>query len=184
MDEKTDVHPSFKLWLQKKEDPILGEGRAELLSSIKKEGSLNKAAESMGMSYRHAWGIIKKIEEKLGFKIVKSVKGGKKGGGTKLTEKGQKLVDKYKWMNEALEKMIREETFWGNMSTKLSARNHLKGEIENIELGDVGAKIKIKVEPDTLTAFITKEAAEELDLTEGDEAKAVIKATEVMISKS
>lgn len=183
MSEESELTPKLKLWLEKDEEPIAGEGRIKLLRAIEKKGSLNKAAKSMDMSYRHAWGLIKKIEERVGFKIVSSVKGGEGGGGTRPTEKGQKLVNKYKWMNEALEKTVKEKTFWENMSTKLSARNHLKGKIEDIELGEVGAKVKIKVETDTLTAYITREAAEDLDLEEGDPAKAVIKATEVMISK-
>lgn len=69
------------------------------------------------------------------------------------------------------------------MAKKLSARNRLAGEITEVELGAVGAKIKIKVEPDELTAFITKEAAEELELKKGDKAEALIKATEVMVLK-
>ena len=70
------------------------------------------------------------------------------------------------------------------MSGKLSARNHLKGKVEDVELGPIGTKIKIKVEPSAGTALITREAAGELDLQEGDDAEALIKATEVMISKS
>ncbi len=183
LSEDSKLKPKLKLWLEKEKETIAGEGRIELLSAIEKEGSLNKAAESMDMSYRHAWGIIKKLEDRLGFELVRSVKGGKGGGGTVLTEEGQKIVKKYDRMNEALNKMIKEETFWENVSTKISARNHLKGEVEDVELGEVGAKIKIKIEPETVTAFITKEAAEDLDLKEGDEAEAVIKATEVMVSK-
>lgn len=183
MRERTELAPNLKLWLERKGEPIAGEGRIKLLEAIEEEGSLNKAAESMNMSYRHAWGVIKKLEKRLGFEIVKSLKGGKGGGGTFLTEKGREIVRKYNWMDEALNKMIREETFWENMSTKLSARNHIKAKIENVDLGEVGAKIKMKIEPDTVTALITKEAAEELELGEGDEVEAVIKATEVMVSK-
>ena len=70
------------------------------------------------------------------------------------------------------------------MPEKLSARNHLKGKIEDVELGPIGAKIKIKIEPGAVTSFITREAAEDLDLQNGDSVEAVIKATEVMVSKS
>lgn len=181
--EKEKLSPAIKFWLEKGEDPIVGEGRIKLLTKIEKKGSLNKTAEEMEMSYRHAWGIINKLEERLGYKLVKSKKGGKGGGGTTLTEKAKKLVERYKWMKDGLNKTIKEKTFWENVSNKLSARNNLEGEIEEVEFGEVGAKIKIKVEPKTMTAFITREAAEDLDLKEGDEAEAVIKATEVMISK-
>lgn len=66
----------------------------------------------------------------------------------------------------------------------ISARNGLKGKVEEVKLGTVMASIKIKVEePDTITAVITRESAEELGLTEGDEVKAIVKSTEVMIAK-
>lgn len=181
--KKTELSPNLKLWLEKEEDPTVGEGRIELLQAIQSERSINKAAESMDMSYRHAWGIIKKLEERLGYDIVKTIRGGKGGGGTLLTQEGKELIERYDWMNDALKKMVKEKTFWENMSTKVSARNRLKGEIRDVDTGEVGAKIKIKIQPATVTAFITKEATEDLDLKEGDEVEAVIKATEVMVSK-
>lgn len=67
---------------------------------------------------------------------------------------------------------------------EISARNGLKGKIENVELGAVMASIKIKVdEPGMITAIITKESAEDLDLKEGDDVKAIIKSTEIMVAK-
>jgi len=48
----------------------------------------------------------------------------------------------------------------------------------------VAASIKIKVQvPCIVTALITREAVEDLDIKEGDQVAAVVKSTEVMISK-
>ena len=67
---------------------------------------------------------------------------------------------------------------------EISARNGLKGKVEEVKLGEVMASIKIKVEePGIITAAITRESAEELGLTEGDDVKAIIKSTEVMVAK-
>ena len=67
---------------------------------------------------------------------------------------------------------------------KLSARNQLEGKITNVELGAVMANIKIEIsEPNTITAVITKESAENLGLSEGDHVTAIIKSTEVIIGK-
>ena len=52
------------------------------------------------------------------------------------------------------------------MSNELFARNRLKGKVEDVELGPIGAKIKIKIEPMTVTDLITREASEDLDLKE------------------
>ena len=67
---------------------------------------------------------------------------------------------------------------------KLSARNQLNGKITGVELGAVMANIKIEIsEPDVITAVITKESAENLGLSKGDDVTAIIKSTEVIIGK-
>lgn len=67
---------------------------------------------------------------------------------------------------------------------EISARNQLKGKITGVELGAVMANIKIEItEPNVITAVITKESAEKLGLTEGDDVCAIIKSTEVIIGK-
>ena len=67
---------------------------------------------------------------------------------------------------------------------KISARNQFEGTVEAVEKGVVTATVKIKVNgPVIITAIISKEAVEDLKLQRGDSAAAVIKATEVMVSK-
>jgi len=184
MSDMSELKPRIKLWIQSGEEPIAGEGRIELLLMIEREKSLNRAANKLGMSYRHAWGIIRELERKLGFKVVKSARGGERGGGTSLTEEGRALAREYERMSEALNEIVKEKTFWEDISVKLSARNRLKGVVEEVQLGEVGANIKISVKPGVVTAFITREAAEALELKKGDRVEAVIKATEVMVAKS
>jgi len=65
----------------------------------------------------------------------------------------------------------------------LSARNHLKGTIEEVQLGDVLAHVTIKVGNGVIESVITRRSAEELQLKKGDAVTAVVKATEVMVSK-
>ena len=67
---------------------------------------------------------------------------------------------------------------------QLSGRNQLKGKVTSVDLGAVMANIKIEVsEPEVITAVITKESAEKLGLTEGDDVTAIIKSTEVIVGK-
>ena len=67
---------------------------------------------------------------------------------------------------------------------EISARNQLNGKITGVELGAVMANIKIEInEPNVITAVITKESAEKLGLTEGDDVTAIIKSTEVIVGK-
>ena len=66
----------------------------------------------------------------------------------------------------------------------LSARNGIKGKVTDVKLGEVMASVKIEVtEPGVITAVITSESAEALELAAGDDVEAVIKSTEVMVAK-
>jgi len=65
----------------------------------------------------------------------------------------------------------------------LSARNHLKGKIDEIENGDVLTHITVRVGDSVIESVITKRSAQEMALKVGDSVTAVVKATEVMIAK-
>ena len=66
-----------------------------LLKLVDKHGSITRAAGEMKMSYRHAWGIINKINEAQGEKVVESERGGTSGGMTRITKAGRKLIQDY-----------------------------------------------------------------------------------------
>lgn len=67
---------------------------------------------------------------------------------------------------------------------RLSARNQLHGTVAAIDLGAVMATVVVRLAGgEEVVAAITKDSAESLGLTVGDEVTAVIKATEVMIGK-
>jgi molybdopterin-binding protein len=62
----------------------------------------------------------------------------------------------------------------------LSARNHLKGKITELEFGGVMAHVVIRVGDNLIESVITKRSADEMKLKVGDTVSAVIKSTEVM----
>ena len=64
---------------------------------------------------------------------------------------------------------------------KLSARNVLKGTIEQVQKGQTTAYVRINVGGTLVTASITNDAVDELKLTQGQTAYAVIKASDVMV---
>ena len=65
---------------------------------------------------------------------------------------------------------------------KLSARNQLKGKVVSIEKGAVNGIVGIELKGgDVISATTTLSAIEELGLTVGGDAYAVIKATSVMV---
>jgi len=66
----------------------------------------------------------------------------------------------------------------------LSARNHFRGVVRDVQLDGLLARIEIEVtEPARVVAIITRESAEELDLKPGTSAAAVVKATSVMVER-
>ena len=60
----------FRLWLAASGGIIFGSGRAALLDRVRELGSLHKAAGELGMSYRAAWGRIKRSEKALGQSLL------------------------------------------------------------------------------------------------------------------
>jgi molybdopterin-binding protein len=67
---------------------------------------------------------------------------------------------------------------------KLSARNQIKGKVVEVNKGQTTAHVRIDIGGGVIvTSSITNEAVDDLGLAVGDEAIAVIKASDVMVAK-
>lgn len=64
---------------------------------------------------------------------------------------------------------------------KISARNRLQGRIVEVTKGTTTAHVRIDVGGQLVTAAITNESVDDLKLTVGQTAYAVIKASDVMV---
>jgi len=100
----------LKMWLERDGRFIVSDGRAKLLRKVKDMGSLSKAAKEMGMSYRHAWGIVHRISQNAGGDVVHSVRGGREGGVTSLTPFGEEILREYE--NKAASLQSQFENGW------------------------------------------------------------------------
>jgi len=66
---------------------------------------------------------------------------------------------------------------------KISARNSLKGKVKSIEVGAVNTEVVVELANGLeVVSIITKDSAERLELIEGKEVYAVVKASDVMIA--
>jgi molybdopterin-binding protein len=65
----------------------------------------------------------------------------------------------------------------------LSARNQFKGTVKSVKLGNVMAEVIVAVGDIEVVSLISRVSAEQLGLKAGDEVRAIIKSTEVMIDK-
>ena len=90
-----DGPPTVRLhiWLETGSGTFFGAGRAQLLARVDRLGSLKKAAASMGMSYRAAWGKIHQSEKELGVKLLSSA--GNRRDGLRLTRFARVLVERF-----------------------------------------------------------------------------------------
>jgi len=184
--ESTELKPVLKLWFETGKGYVFGEGAFDLLDRIEKLGTISAAAASMSMSYRQAWGILKKIEKRLGEPVVVAERGGVHGGGkATLTLLGKRMLRQYSIEKDILQMSKEDEWRWEDLSRKLSARNKIDAEVISVEKGDVASLVKVKIlAPAIMTALITRDAVEDLDLKEGEKVQVVVKATSVMIGRT
>jgi molybdate transport system regulatory protein len=78
-----------------------------LLAEIKRLGSINAAARELGMSYRYALERLTIVEKRLGRPLVDRTRGGKDGGGAKLTAFGYELLEGYRGMEGSLNQLTK-----------------------------------------------------------------------------
>jgi molybdate transport system regulatory protein len=97
---------SFKIWLEFHGKPLIGKGGAEILEQIDGEHSISRAAKKLGMSYRYVWSYLKRVEKTLGEPIIETHRGGRAGGGARLTRLGKELLEEYKRVEEYLNKAL------------------------------------------------------------------------------
>lgn len=97
----------LKLWLSSEDaEGAFGDGKWRLLKAIDNEGSLNAASKSLQISYRKAWGDLKKAQDTLGVQLVEKQRGGVLGGKTTLTGQGEKWVKAYTKFRSDIEKEV------------------------------------------------------------------------------
>ncbi len=99
----------YKIWLETNDNKgILGEGKFELLKTISETGSLKAAMKKHKLSYRKTWDNLNRIEDILGFKIIERQRGGKTGGKTVLTPKGQAIVTAFENFYQKYDSFIQQ----------------------------------------------------------------------------
>jgi molybdate transport repressor ModE-like protein len=84
---KIEIRPE---WLMKKQDgaTVALPALLRLLTEIREQGSIRNAAETVSLSYRHAWGLLQEFERQFGAALVQKVR----GRGTQLTPLAEKLI--------------------------------------------------------------------------------------------
>ena len=108
------LHPDLnfrlngRLWVET-DDRFMGIGRLELLTQIEALGSISKAAQQMGMSYKRAWELVSSMNAQARSPLVLTQTGGKHGGGTEVTAEGKQMIQEFQALQERFQAFMRAE---------------------------------------------------------------------------
>ena len=76
----------------------IGPGKAELLAGIRETGSIAAAGRRIGMSYKRAWLLASALNSHFPVPLIEATKGGRSGGGARLTALGEEVLGAYREM--------------------------------------------------------------------------------------
>ena len=181
------------VWMTLGGESLGGAGRITLLAAIAKCGSITKAAKSVKMSYKAAWDAVDAMNNLAGEPLVERVSGGKGGGGTRLTRRGEQLVANFKLIErehrQFIEQLSRQAEgiaddilLLRRISMKTSARNQFLGTVAQVKRGAVNDEIELLVAGgQQVVATITHESTADLGLQSGVQAYALIKASSIIL---
>ncbi len=166
----------------------------DLLEAIGSTQSISAAARHIELSYKAAWDAVEAMNNLADEPLVARSVGGKGGGGTRLTERGQQLVATYRAVeqenarflaaiNARIKTLDRDLSLIGRFSMLTSARNHFSGKVVRVQRGAVNDEVEIQLAGgERIVAVVTSESRENLGLAIGVDTIALIKASWVMIA--
>ena len=181
------------VWMTVGGENLGGQGRMALLALVGTHGSITQAAKAMGMSYKAAWDAIDTMNNLAGEPLVERLTGGKGGGGTRLTARGEQLVRNFRLIEAEHRRFITQLDQQASgiaddfllikrISMKTSARNHFAGTVTRVVQGAVNDEVEIEVRPGLhIVAIVTHESAEGLGLVVGAQAFALVKASSIVV---
>jgi len=182
-----------QVWMTVGGENLGGSSRVALLAAIAHSGSITAAAKSVGLSYKAAWDAIDTMNNLAGEALVARSTGGKGGGGTRLTSRGQQLVDNFHTIEQVhhdfLERLNRQTgallddlALFSRFKMRTSARNQFFGSVARVVRGAVNDEVTLEIAGgQAIVAVVTHDSAEGLALAPGRQAFALIKSSSVIV---
>lgn len=181
------------VWMTVGGENLGGPGRVNLLAKVAECGSITQAAKAIKMSYKAAWDAIDSMNNLAGEPLVERLTGGKGGGGTRLTQRGEQLVVNFRiierehrhfidQLSRQAEGIADDLLLIRRLNMKTSARNQFLGKVTQVNRGSVNDEIELEITGgEKIVAIITHESTEGLGLQPGAEAFALIKASSIIV---
>lgn len=171
-----------------------GQERISLLRAIAEHGTLTRAAQALGISYKSAWDALNAMNSLAGQPLVERVTGGRGGGSSQLTAHGLRLLQRYEQIDAAHQRVLqllddgamdldREFSLLKVLNMQTSARNQWLGTVRSIRAGAVNDEIEVELPSGVrLSAIITHESTEALGLRVKQSVVALVKASAVLLA--
>ena len=181
------------LWLSLDGRNLAGARRVALLAEINRVGSITQAAKSVGLSYKGAWNAIDDMSNLAGEPLLERSVGGKGGGSTRLTPRGEKLVHNFELiraeharfverLNRKAQGLTDDYSLMESIAMKTSARNQFAGTVHAVRSGAINDEIELKVIGGLrIVATVTRESRNDLGLEIGTRAFALVKASSILL---
>ena len=96
----------LKLQLYCGDEIAMGPGKADLLETIAREGSISAAGRALGMSYRRAWLLVDTMNRCFRAPLVEAHAGGGKSAGARLTAEGEAALAAYRALSAQVERGV------------------------------------------------------------------------------
>lgn len=165
----------------------------KLLKAVDKTGSITKAAQIIGISYKTAWDTLDLLNNKSKYPLLERIDGAKKNSGTKLSEHAHTLIEAFEkllllqqgFLDRVLNSGIDIDTLSNlkSLTLALSARNQLNAKIVDIKESELNSLAVCKLRNgELLAASITIQSRRNLDLKEEKDVLLIFKAPQVIIS--
>lgn len=183
-----------ELWVTAGGVELGGAHRMGLLRAVAAEGSITRAAKAHGVSYKNAWDTIDAMNTLAGSPLVERVVGGRGGGSTRLTPRGQRLLERFDQIDAVHQRFIRllgdtsielahEFSLLDTLNMKTTARNQFLGTISALRPGAVNDEVELTLPGGArIVAIVTSASTASLGLKVGGSAIALIKSTNVLLA--
>lgn len=182
------------VWVTVSGENLAGPARMALLRAVADQGSISRAATTVGLSYKGAWEAIESMNRLAGEALVERSTGGRGGGHTRLTPHGLRLLERFEQINAVHQRFLRvldagafdlsaDFSLTRIVTMKTSARNQFVGKVASVRAGAINDEIEIEVaNGPKIVATVTKESAQSLEIRTNMTAIALVKSSSVLVA--
>jgi len=189
------MHAEILLTLKLDQHLFADPRRIALLKQVQATGSISQGAKLAGISYKSAWDAINEMNQLGEQTLVDRATGGKGGGGATLTRYGRRLIQLYDLLTQIQQKafdVLNDDALpldsllaaVARVSLQTSARNQFFATVVDRGHQHVQQQVQLLLADGQtrLTAALTEQSADRLQLQPGKEVLALIKAPWVTLA--